>query len=510
MGAFRLRSALLLVTLAGCAPVTHRSAGSVSTSAPALTVLPAAPKPIEPSQASSPFHLVAEVPYAVALQPLASNALLIAGALQGAPLLIEDGALQFRPELSRLDSPSDASIYFISASAGSWPDNAWIALSSSSDAGPSAAEVYRWSSARALWEKLLQYPRWIFGLAPWREGVLLRGSLRAIGALVPDEVAYLSRAGLRDLKPAALCQAWANPGLAATWLHDGAVSVFGYNCGDRLNRPLDELMIETWSENGSKTQSAQRLPIDASIEAVAADAKGLAVMLPEHVGTGKPRRLARFDSGQWATLAAVPKDFTVLDAPGSAELWGLSAGRLQHWDGASWSSLTLPSNPSVEEWQAVWQRAANDVWLVGCAGKYGEPSFRCSVWNTAAGKLVGKLPTTEELQAITQAMTQEPEGCPHPFANFLALGPFEPAAESQTSITVQQAKRLLHRGLQGDPGFRKLRLVRHGCFQEDCIGAVVENREQAEALRGLLNAGKYGRTDNHCLPPPITRPFPVP
>jgi len=385
-----------------------------------------------------------------------------------------------------------------------------MALSSSSDAGPTAAEVYRWSAARALWEKRLQYPRWVFGLVPWHEGVLLRGSLRPTGALVPDEVAYLSHANLRDLKSSALCQAWANPGLAPTWLHEGAVSVFGYNCGDRKNRPLDELLVDTWSTNGAKTERAQRLPIDATIEAVIADGSGPAVVLPEHVGTGTPRRLARFESGQWMTVTALPADFKIIDASGAPELWGLSAGQLQHWDGAHWSSFALPSNPQVEEWQAVWQRAANDVWLVGCAGKDGEPSFRCSVWNSAAGKLVGDLPTTAALQTLIQGMTHEAEDCPHPFANFLALSPFEPAAESQTSITLQQAKRLMQRALQRSPRFRKLQFVRHGCFQEDCVGAVVESRDQAEALRSLLNAGKYGRSDDHCLPPPITRPFQVP
>ena len=63
--------------------------------------------------------------------------------------------------------------------------------------------------------------------------------------------------------------------------------------------------------------------------------------------------------------------------------------------------------------------------------------------------------------------------------------------------------------LSAHPEFRKLDFVRHDCYGEDCIGAVVDTRQQADSLRALLSADRFSREGYRCRPPLESLAFPV-
>jgi hypothetical protein len=51
--------------------------------------------------------------------------------------------------------------------------------------------------------------------------------------------------------------------------------------------------------------------------------------------------------------------------------------------------------------------------------------------------------------------------------------------------------------------------VEHDCYGQHCIGAVVDHRAQAEALRQVLSAERFAQYRDRCHPPPKTKPFAI-
>src|SRR5262245_14543520 len=139
--ALRLKLVLALATAVSCA---RRSPAPAINDAGSPSVASSAPRAATPAPATG-FQLVAEFDYPVRFAPLGSEALLVAGDdLKQAPLALVGSALDFRSDLVRLDDPA-SSLYFVAATGGTWPADAWMALGYSSDAGPSSSDVYRWS-----------------------------------------------------------------------------------------------------------------------------------------------------------------------------------------------------------------------------------------------------------------------------------------------------------------------------------------------------------------------------
>lgn len=459
------------------------------------------------------FHRVATFDYPIAFAALGGSALLVAGERNPVPLLIADSALQFVPELAKLNSATHFS--YVLRAGGSWPDNAWIALSHSSDAGPSDADVYQWNpdpqrlspgGMRGLgWVKKHEHDKGVLELVVWRERPVLLGTHFGVPVRQNHALGVLSSTGLRELGESG-CTDASEP-LAPIWLHNGSLSVFGYACeGSSPANDSEALLMDTWSAAGVKTRQRFALPADRPVDRIVLDHDGPALLfLSDH-----PPRLARFAGGNWVSIATLPgKAPQVLPAADHA-LWLTSDEQLLRFRGSDWTRTPLPRDPESHDihWVSIWERSPNDLWLIGRAQNTGHSLL----FNSASGKLgTAALPSASELEALGLAMTREPEHCPHPFANFVAQAPHQLGGdEPSPKLSDDEARARLRKALLAHPRLQHLKFVRHDCYGLHCIGAVVDSVREAETLAALLPADAYGTgLDLRCVPPPETEPFPV-
>jgi hypothetical protein len=490
------------------------SASSAMQAAPSA----AAPSAAAPSAAASApsvtdkpgFHLVAELPYPIAFAPLGSDALLVAGEGLGQVLLsIEGNQLRFRPELAQLDQPAKRTS-FVSAIGGAWPDNTWLALSGSSDAGPASSDVYQWSGSR--WLKKHEHASGVIDLIPWRGSVALQSTFFSVPVMVAQQLYELSSTGTKNLR-ASVCSASGGALLAPLSVQEGALSIFGYECGVNGNAPeRGSLTIETWSKSGAKSKHRMPLPADWLLpERLVMQPDGPAALF---AAQGKePRRVARFVAGSWQTVTTLPAELSALEAPGTLELWAVVGSELRCWTGREWSVTELPTGalPAKASWKSVWRRGAGDLWLI--AGS----DDKSWLFNTADGNRITALPTETERSAHAEGMTREPSDCPLPFADLLALRPFQLGEDTAVTLSPAKARTILAAALAKEPNFRELQFVRHSCYGEDCVGAQLSAREDAEALYALLVADarsvpaieRFARSNVRCFAPPTSEPFAV-
>lgn len=180
------------------------------------------------------FHRVAELPYPITLTPLGSDALLVAGETSNQILLsIEKNQLRFRRELNDIGEPPE-SRPFVWTVGGSWPDEARLALSVSSDAGPSSSNVYRWGGSS--WVKKHEHASGIVSLAAWRGSLVMQGSFLSVPVMVGQQLHELSSSGVKKLN-STLCSSTGASPLAPLRVQDGALSLFGYECGPHAGPP---------------------------------------------------------------------------------------------------------------------------------------------------------------------------------------------------------------------------------------------------------------------------------
>jgi hypothetical protein len=458
-----------------------------------------------PSLDTPGFHLVAELPYPISFAPLGSDALLVAGEGWNQILLsIESNQLRFRPELAQVDDPPQPRP-FVSAIAGTWPGNTWLALSSSSDAGPSSSDVYQWRDSR--WVKKHEHSSGVIDLTLWRGNIALQGTFFSVPMMVGQQLDELSSSGAKPID-ASICSSSGGSLLAPLRVEDDALSVFGFECGQNGAAPESglALVVETWTKSGQKSRRRLPLPSDAPPPShVVVDQDGPLVVLSEQ--GEELRRLARFAGGGWQTVAVLPAEFLALAAPRSFELWGVVGSQLRVWQGRDWAVKQLPADalPSGARWQSVWRRAPDDLWLIaGSAGKSW-------LFNNADGKSVTPLPNEPERNALGESIyrEREPGECPQPFADVLALSPFQLGEDFAVTLSPEKARRLLKAALARNPELRHLQFVRHDCYGEDCLGALVKDADEADKVRRALPAGKFARAGLRCHAPPVTQPFPV-
>jgi hypothetical protein len=425
-------------------------------------------------------------------------------------LSIENNQLRFRPELNDIDDPPPWKRWFWTVG-GAWPDNAWLALSGASDAGPSSADVYHWRDSR--WVKQREHARGILDLALWRGNLVLQGSLLAVPMMVEQQLHEVSGSKTKSLNPT-LCSAGGATLLAPLRVHDGALSLFGYECPKNGEAPEQgaALVVETWTASGTRSKRRSLLPDDLPWpDQLVIDQAGLAAVLPKH--EQQPPRLARFIAGAWQTVAVLPATFSRVPAPRSFELWGVVESQLRCWQGGDWSVMALPTDtlPPGAHWKSVWRRAPGDVWLLaGSADKSW-------LFNSADGKSVTPLPSNVEREAIGERMSRERSECRQPFADVLVLQPHQLGEDVAVTLSPERARRMLKAALARSPRFQHLQFVRHGCYGEDCVGALVKDEEEAQALRAALVADtqiepaveKFARGEVRCSGPPASEPFPV-
>lgn len=478
------------------------------------------------------FHLVADLPETVAFAPLGRDSLLVAGDCDGPqPLLIEANQLRFLPELAGAVQRKNV-MTCVSSIGGTWPDNTWAAVSGASDAGPSSSDVYQWAPGRG-WVLKHEYDPWVFEVVPWRGNMVFLSKCQACG--VPQRPDFATRLSsgkwLRQAQPLA----YQLPGerAAPAWLHEGALSLFGYE-GDPFDNVPSEgrvLLMETWTSAGTKTLRRMPLPKghEQAVVRLALNKNGWVAWLPS-LGQA-PARLARFDKNGWTTVTELPAKFTALSAPASGSLWGIVQGYLLSWSNPDWAITELPRDAKFAglSWESVWQRSSKDIWLIGKAGT--EPA-RYLLFNTADGKTGPAFPSEVDRKKLgpspkNEDETEGPLTCPNPYADFLKLTPFQYGFDSSIEMSPEQARRALQAVLSRSE-YRHLDFVKHRCYGENCIGAVVRNVQEAVEVRKELEAIIVtivkADTSNHsppatwllshndlrCLPPPETTPFSVP
>ncbi|MGC4066398.1 MAG: hypothetical protein QM784_17555 [Polyangiaceae bacterium] len=231
-----------------------------------------------------------------------------------------------------------------------------------------------------------------------------------------------------------------------------------------------------------------------------------------------------------------PPDSSRISAPNTAALWGVVDGRLLSWDESSWTITELPRESRARNmtWTSVWRRGATDIWLVGMSPSDGSAPPRYFLFNTADGSATAPLPKVVEHDPMLGAPNERdlPVTCAHPFADLLKLTPFQLGFDSTIRMSEGEARAALALVLSKRPSTPALTFVRHGCYGEDCIGAVVEAQREADELRreltiavsAVLSRRKTSKltsdgppatwliADSHlrCLPPPETSPFVVP
>ncbi|MBN1607246.1 MAG: hypothetical protein JW940_11480 [Polyangiaceae bacterium] len=476
---------------------------------PALSKSTPAPLPNSHDTGLS-FHLVAQFPYSVALAPLGSNALLVAHQpWKEIPLLIEGNQVRFMPELVRVDDATEAG-FAITAVGGSWPDDAWMALTHSSDAGPSYSDVYRWSPVQRGrlpgpgWIKRREHSSGVFEIVRWHKGVILRSTFLSLVGAAPQMVAELSDSGVRSFG-ASFCTLASGSGDLAFGpirLSDDALSLYGADCNAYA------LRVETWTRKGIRTERTLALPTrPPDLDHLFMDESGLLALL----GRGSPpHRLLRHTEAGWIEVAVLPTDFATVSAPSSFDLWGVFRGELLLWHDAQWAATRLPEPRfSGLRWLEVWQRSPTDIWLVAASGTThsAQPSYL--LFNSADGKLATAIPTEADLEVLCEGFTHEPEDCPHPYADFLSLTPFQLGNDTAVELDARKARNMLRAAVTQHPEFAKLRFVEHDCYGEHCIGAVVDHRAQAAALRQALAAERFAQYRDRCHPPPETKPFAI-
>lgn len=127
-------------------------------------------------------------------------------------------------------------------------------------------------------------------------------------------------------------------------------------------------------------------------------------------------------------------------------------------------------------WQAAWRRAPGDVWLIAGTGE--------KVVAVQHQRRPGATPIPNEAErlALAEPMTREPGECPRPFSDVLALLPHQMGYDESVTLSPEKARSMLSAVLAKHARFRHLEFVLHGCYGEDCVGAVFSDRAETEAF----------------------------
>jgi len=164
--------------LAGCGAGTQGSGssgapkGEMTSTAAAATVKPStsAVSPAPKLPPSSPFHIVADVDYALELQRLGKAAVIVAG---GQLLPIRDNTVTFDPKFAlttevRGDGINGAFQFLL----GSFPDALYAAV-----VRPSGRtgfnELYKWTGSKWTSDYSTEVTTFVLDIQPWLNGTLL-------------------------------------------------------------------------------------------------------------------------------------------------------------------------------------------------------------------------------------------------------------------------------------------------------------------------------------------------
>ena len=94
-----------------------------------------------------------------------------------------------------------------------------------------------------------------------------------------------------------------------------------------------------------------------------------------------------YDGTSWSTAASIPANYGLVSLWGSGadDVWATGDGITLHWDGTSWTAVTLPSPLTYVTFDAISCSGASDVWMVGRSTGYGNVAhFDGSTWSMIA------------------------------------------------------------------------------------------------------------------------------
>lgn len=488
---------------------------------------PLPPGDPERELAGMPLRHVTGTDTPLELFALGEAALLFAGSWAGrTPYLVHEGEVVAVEGLDDYLQQDNAGMSSVQAG-GSWPHNAWLALSRRSDAGPSCAWLYRWvpapktgERARAgSWHLVHEHGRLVTALLPWQGGMLIASNTWDFDSFTsPAQVAWLAPP---------VFERWTLPFCSGTfpWLIRGAeAQVLGFGCrpdtrwGD-LSGPEAGLFRATSRVRGRWATERLPLPSRRDPESSPNDwtlfAEGEQLLLLEASSTTKVSWLYRLSGGAWVPEPALPEPFQVVTSD-DHRLWALSGRQLLRWSTEGF--LPVAHLPALEPGRdcaccrdantavGVWEAGPGNLWLAFSASRQG------LLFNTAGGSSSVRLVSESEEPALLEQRLTWDDTCVHAVAPVLALSDRNPVNRDPWRISREQARVLLQRALQRHPEFRTVRFVHHPCFEEECISAIVPDEKTGEALaRAVDPEARYhcGWCGLHCGSHPGSRPFPV-
>ncbi len=363
-------------------------------------ILSEAAPPLVENDTGTDFVQVAEFDYPVSFAPLGNSALLVADiGLGHAFFLIEENRVLFRPELNHFDQ-LEGLFPLPPVTGGEWPNEAWLALNGSSDAGPSWAALYRWMPASrhkdgkshdGRWVKQLDHDLGLKELVPWGERLVLSGALFSVPVRVPQKAHWLHGQRLSSLPRSTCTGALQFDGITPRSLErDGWLSMVGFAC-EALEQSPGTIVIERWSPEGDRTVS--HFAIDTrtrSVTTIILTDLGAQIVFSDK--NSAKTTLAEVEADGSTSLATWSSDSSVVPSATGQNVYVQDGARLDRWASNGWQRMMLPT--SRLRARQVWLQSETSVWLI--AEDPAEPGSHLLLHTGGATK-VGRFPRQEEL-----------------------------------------------------------------------------------------------------------------
>ena len=450
------------------------------------------------------------------LMALGSAALISRGYWNRVLYLIRDGRVHELDGLNGYNRRADAPPARWVAG-GTWPDEVWMALSQSSDGGPSWSWIYRWIPTApqdtpaqdghwALWR---EHEESVGHIIPWRGGVVVIGD--GTHLVFPSHVVtWVTAAQTIRLSPRACA------GLLPWDKRDGALFGFGYWCGEEFPKGVPQIQsLLQYQSNAHGKLIVHHIALPESLRhddlrLFVESGQLLVIKTKEDAGP----RFFRLEGEYWVTAGELPKSFVAIESSDHTP-WGLSSGQLLRWQHSRWEQVAyLPSSrygdaarctPALDDSDLrVWTQGESDIWLMMSDQNCGQ------LWSTVSSD--GTFELADAVTSGLSAKRSESENkCQDIMVDVIVLNG-DPINGTSWEMSASRGRALIQKALRTHPEFRQLPFFRYRSFGYDCIGARVPDSKTGEALRNAVGSEQY---DHNCASPtqcgshPGSQPFPI-
>ena len=389
---------LIVSSLTGCggsAQVSSSSGspkGATTSTAAVPTVKPSASAmtPVDgtppKSPTVSPFHIVADVDYALDLQRLGKTAVLVGG---GQLLPIRDNTVTFDPKFAlsteiRGDGINGAFQFLL----GSFPDALYAAVIRPSGR-TGFSELYKWNGSTWRSHHTTNETTYVLDIQPWLNGTVLMveshgfsGEYR-FSTLPKDAPVFVPEPHGKTWKTNwSICEAGFVPDAMRT-LPSGHVFMPGTSCSADSHSDIRQTGVKRWSpdnkagtfdalpEIGEKGFEIVNLVLHDDKDAYIA---GSTTRSPYGPPKDHAPYLAHFDGKSWTRDTLPFSDaITSLDVDAHGKVWIVSdkGAIFSRPSGGKWEEVTLPVGGEERkpiDAKSIWSRAPGDEWIVGVYG----------------------------------------------------------------------------------------------------------------------------------------------